>query len=195
MKFNIIICEDVKSTLIKIASVALEYFENSEFEFDCHQIQSDFSKVLEYAKASDQCRNIYLLDICLPHYISVGAFVLTASVLCKLVLNENKITSLASAMIIAFFHRVMMLIYFSAMYIFARECFTYGLRCFYSMLYAMVFLNITAFAAMWFYEKYRNIKYISEKAVSIIKSLDFLVLNPKRCCRNHSRRPYDKQKC
>ena len=55
MKFNIIICEDVKSTLIKIASVALEYFENSEFEFDCHQIQSDFSKVLEYAKASDQC--------------------------------------------------------------------------------------------------------------------------------------------
>lgn len=195
MKFNIIICEDVKSTLIKITSVALEYFENSEFEFDCHQIQSDFSKVLEYAKASDQCRNIYLLDISLPHYISVGAFVLTASVLCKLVLNENKITSLASAMIIAFFHRVMMLIYFSAMYIFARECFTYGLRCFYSMLYAMVFLNITAFAAMWFYEKYRNIKYISEKAVSIIKSLDFLVLNPKRCCRNHSGRPYDKQKC
>ena len=63
MKFNIIICEDVKSTLIKIASVALEYFENSEFEFDCHQIQSDFSKVLEYAKTSDKCRNIYLLDI------------------------------------------------------------------------------------------------------------------------------------
>lgn len=121
----------------------------------------------------------FILNISLPHYISVGAFVLTASVLCKLVLNENKITSLASAMIIAFFHRVIMLIYFSAVYIFARECFTYGLRCFYSMLYAMVFLNITAFAAMWFYEKYRNIKYISEKAVSIIKSLDFLVLNPK----------------
>ncbi len=121
----------------------------------------------------------FILNISLPHYISVGAFVLTASVLCKLILNENKITSLASAMIIAFFHRVMMLIYFSAVYIFARECFTYGLRCFYSMLYAMVFLNITAFAAMWFYEKYRNIKYISEKAVSIIKSLDFLVLNPK----------------
>lgn len=91
----------------------------------------------------------FILNISLPHYISVGAFVLTASVLCKLVLNENKITSLASAMIIAFFHRVMMLIYFSAVYIFARECFTYGLRCFYSMLYAMVFLNITAFAAMW----------------------------------------------
>ena len=121
----------------------------------------------------------FILNISLPHYISVGAFVLATTVLCKLILNENKITSLASAMIIAFFHRVMMLVYFSAVYIFARECFTYGLRCFYSMLYAMVFLNITAFAAMWFYEKYRNIKYISEKAVSIIKSLDFLVLNPK----------------
>ena len=63
MRFNIIICEYVKLTLIKIASVALEHFENSEFEFDCHQIQSDFSKVLEYAKISDKCRNIYLLDI------------------------------------------------------------------------------------------------------------------------------------
>ena len=121
----------------------------------------------------------FILNISLPHYISVGAFVLATTVLCKLILNENKITSLASAMIIAFFHRVMMLVYFSAVYIFAREYFTYGLRCFYSMMYAMVFLNITAFAAMWFYEKYRNIKYISEKAVSIIKSLDFLVLNPK----------------
>ncbi len=63
MKFNIIICEDVKSTLIKIASVVIEYFEGREFEFDCHQIQSDFSKALEYAGASDNCRNIYLLDI------------------------------------------------------------------------------------------------------------------------------------
>ena len=121
----------------------------------------------------------FVLNITLPHYISVGAFVIFAALLCKTILCENNITSLASAMIIAFFHRVMMLIYFSAVYIFARECFTYGMRCFYSMLYAMVFLNITAFAAMWFYEKYRNIKYITEKAVSIIKSLDFLVLNPK----------------
>lgn len=121
----------------------------------------------------------FVLNITLPHYISVGAFVIFAALLCKTILCENSITSLASAMIIAFFHRVMMLIYFSAVYILARECFTYGMRCFYSMLYAMVFLNITAFAAMWFYEKYRNIKYITEKAVSIIKSLDFLVLNPK----------------
>lgn len=121
----------------------------------------------------------FVLNITLPHYISVGAFVIFAALLCRTILCENNITSLASAMIIAFFHRVMMLIYFSAVYIFARECFTYGMRYFYSMLYAMVFLNITAFAAMWFYEKYRNIKYITEKAVSIIKSLDFLVLNPK----------------
>lgn len=121
----------------------------------------------------------FVLNITLPHYISVGAFVIFAALLCRTILCENNITSLASVMIIAFFHRVMMLIYFSAVYIFARECFTYGMRCFYSMLYAMVFLNITAFAAMWFYEKYRNIKYITEKAVSIIKSLDFLVLNPK----------------
>lgn len=121
----------------------------------------------------------FVLNITLPHYISVGAFVIFAALLCRTILCENNITSLASVMIIAFFHRVMMLIYFSAVYILARECFTYGMRCFYSMLYAMVFLNITAFAAMWFYEKYRNIKYITEKAVSIIKSLDFLVLNPK----------------
>lgn len=121
----------------------------------------------------------FVLNITLPHYISVGAFVIFAALLCRTILCENNITSLASVMIIAFFHRVMMLIYFSAVYILARECFTYGMRCFCSMLYAMVFLNITAFAAMWFYEKYRNIKYITEKAVSIIKSLDFLVLNPK----------------
>ena len=66
----------------------------------------------------------FILNISLPHYISVGAFVLATTVLCKLILNENKITSLASAMIIAFFHRVMMLVYFSAVYIFAREFFT-----------------------------------------------------------------------
>ena len=63
MKFNIIICEDVKSTLIKIATAVLEYFENSSFDFNCHQIQSDFGKVLEYAKDTDNHRNIYLLDI------------------------------------------------------------------------------------------------------------------------------------
>ena len=63
MKFNIIICEDVKSTLIKIATAVLEYFENSSFNFNCHQIQSNFEKVLEYAKDTDNHRNIYLLDI------------------------------------------------------------------------------------------------------------------------------------
>ena len=120
-----------------------------------------------------------VLTITLPHYLSVGAFVLAATLLCKIILKRNYTTAFASALLTAFFHRVLMLIYFSCVYLFARECFTYGIRCFYSMLYALIFLNITAFAAMWMYERYRNIKNISEKAVSIVHSLDFFVFNQK----------------
>ena len=120
-----------------------------------------------------------VLTITLPHYLSIGAFVLAATLLCKIILKRNYIAAFASALLTAFFHRVLMLIYFSCVYLFARECFTYGIRCFYSMLYALIFLNITAFAAMWMYERYRNIKNISEKAVSIVQSLDFFVFNQK----------------
>lgn len=63
MKFNIIICEDIKSTITKIASFVLEYFEKTDDEINCHQIQSDFNRVIDYAKNTDEFRNVYLLDI------------------------------------------------------------------------------------------------------------------------------------
>lgn len=63
MKFNIIICEDVKSTITKISSAVFEYFENSDVEIYIHQLQSNFSKAVNLAKNTDGVRNIYLLDI------------------------------------------------------------------------------------------------------------------------------------
>lgn len=112
--------------------------------------------VLSAAAVSHICAAV------LPYYISVGAFVLGAALLCKMILRRNSITAFAAAMLTAFFHRVLMLIYFFGVYLFARERFTYGIRCFYSMLYALIFLNITAFASMWMYERYRNKKNESD---------------------------------
>ena len=70
LKFNIIICEDAKSTITKIASLVLEYFEKTDYEFNYHQLQSNFQKVFEYAKNTDEFRNIYLLDIDLKENIN-----------------------------------------------------------------------------------------------------------------------------
>lgn len=63
MKFNIIICDDVKTEITKIASSVFDFFENTENEFNCHLIQSNFESVLDYAKNTENCRNVYLLDI------------------------------------------------------------------------------------------------------------------------------------
>lgn len=63
MKLNIVICEDVKTTMNKIGSVVFEYFENCDIDIDRHQFQSNFSKVIEIAKNPDGVRNVYLLDI------------------------------------------------------------------------------------------------------------------------------------
>ena len=41
----------------------LEYFEKADAEINCHQIQSDFNRVIGYAKNTDEFRNVYLLDI------------------------------------------------------------------------------------------------------------------------------------
>lgn len=70
MKFNVIICEDVKPTINKISSVVFEYFEKSDIDIDCYQLQSDFNKAITFAKATDGARNIYLLDIDLKDRIN-----------------------------------------------------------------------------------------------------------------------------
>lgn len=70
MNFNVVICEDVKSTISKISSFVFEYFENAKFEIDCHQLQNNFEKAIEYAKNTDGTRNIYLLDIDLKDNIN-----------------------------------------------------------------------------------------------------------------------------
>lgn len=63
MKFNIIICEDVKTTITKISSFVFDYFKNADIDIDCHQLQSNFNKVINFAKNNDGIRNVYLLDI------------------------------------------------------------------------------------------------------------------------------------
>ena len=70
MKFNVIICEDVKNTINRISSVVFEYFDESEIEIDCYQLQSDFEKAITFAKNTDGARNIYLLDIDLKDRIN-----------------------------------------------------------------------------------------------------------------------------
>ena len=70
MKFNVIICEDVKNAINRISSVVFEYFAESEIEIDCYQLQSDFEKAITFAKNTDGTRNIYLLDIDLKDRIN-----------------------------------------------------------------------------------------------------------------------------
>lgn len=70
LKFNVIICEDVKNTINKISSVVFEYFANENIEIDCYQLQSDFEKAITFAKNTDGIRNIYLLDIDLKDRIN-----------------------------------------------------------------------------------------------------------------------------
>ena len=119
-----------------------------------------------------------LTNLFLPGYVSVAVFVLAAAVISKAILHTDNMSAIANAGVISFLYCVLMLFIISAVYVFARDKFLFGMRGYSYIVYSMIFINITCFIVIWLYEKYRNVRNVSEKTLHILKSLDFIVLNP-----------------
>ena len=118
-------------------------------------------------------------DFLLPEPISILGFILILAITHKFIFKANITTSVAISLLTAFLHRVFLVLFIAGTFAFARKYFAATTEGCFSLMYAMVFINISTVVIIWFYNKYRNIKNISEKSISTIKELSIFVLPPK----------------
>ena len=114
-----------------------------------------------------------------PDAISVFGFIAIMTFFIKKVFRTNINTSFAISTLIAFLHRVFLILFMAGTYAFARKYFVPTNEGYFSLMYSMLFINIAALIIIWLYQKYRNIKNISEKSIKLIKELDIFALPPK----------------
>lgn len=120
-----------------------------------------------------------LADFLLPEPISVLGFVILLIIAHKVVFKTNITKSVAFSLLTAFLHRVFLILFIAGIFAFARKYFTATTEGYFSLMYSMLFINVSATIIIWFYNKYRNIKNISERSINTIKELSIFVLPPK----------------
>jgi len=120
-----------------------------------------------------------IADSLMPEPLSVLGFVALLIVAHKLIFEGNITKSIAFSLLTAFLHRVFLILFIAGTFAFARKYFTATTEGYFSLMYSMLFINVSATIIIWFYNKYRNIKNISEKSINTIKELNIFVLPPK----------------
>lgn len=98
---------------------------------------------------------------------------------CRFVAKEHLKTSIFIALLITFLHRVLLILFMSALYVFARDYFSNVNKGYFSLMYSMLFINVVAVVIIWLYNKYKSIDNISEKSIKTINELSLFVLPPK----------------
>lgn len=119
------------------------------------------------------------VDFILPEPVSVLGFVVILLITHKVIFKAKLTTSVAFSLLTAFLHRVFLILFIAGTFAFARKYFTATTEGYFSLMYSMLFINVSAVVIIWFYNRYRNIKNISEKSINTIKELSIFVLPPK----------------
>lgn len=120
-----------------------------------------------------------LADFLLPESIAVWGFVIPLLLLHKFIFKVNLTTSVTFSLLTAFLHRIFLILFIAGTFAFAREYFVATSEGYFSLMYSMLFINVSATTIIWLYDKYRNVKNISEKSIKTIKDLSIFVLSPK----------------
>lgn len=115
----------------------------------------------------------------MPVWLSVWAIILMQTLICQRLFNTKYKTAFGIATLTQFLHRVFIILYMAGIYAFAPKYFIPSIEGWYSLMYSMLFINITAVTIIWLYIKYQNIKNISENSINMIRELDILELSPK----------------
>lgn len=112
-----------------------------------------------------------------PPYIVPVLFVSAVIVLCKYLLRQKTATSVVMALVVGFLQRIGVLLYYSVAFL-AGGNFESDINGLISMIYAMVFINLTSAAVVYLYWRYQRHERIVSKTPKQIEWFDFLALPP-----------------